>query len=53
MTKMDMTHARTNSEFQVVDSSVRRYITHYDCCIEPYPDIKVSLVMISYHAFNL
>ena len=39
---MDMRHALKNSEFAVVDSKIERYQTYYDCCIEPYPDIKVS-----------
>lgn len=43
MTEMNMEHHQANSEFQVVGSRVKRYITHYDCCAEPYPDIKVSV----------
>ena len=42
MEMMDMNHYQKNSEFEVVNSSVRKFITYYDCCLEPYPDIKVS-----------
>jgi len=41
MDTMDMTHALKNSEFEVVETRVKRNVIVYDCCIEPYPDLKV------------
>ncbi|XP_067932983.1 acetylcholine receptor subunit alpha-type acr-16-like [Watersipora subatra] len=56
MATMDMTHALKNSEFEVIDSKIKRFITYYDCCIEPYPDIKVYIHIrrqTIQHIFNI
>jgi len=47
MNEMDMSQALKNSEFEVVDSKIRRFITYYRCCVEPFPDIKVSVANIT------
>ncbi|KAF6033220.1 hypothetical protein EB796_008474 [Bugula neritina] len=56
MNEMDMSQALKNSEFEVVDSKIRRFITYYRCCVEPFPDIKVYIHIrrqTIQHVFNI
>ncbi|WKY07121.1 hypothetical protein Q1695_006938 [Nippostrongylus brasiliensis] len=46
----------SNGEWELIKTSAKRNIQHYECCVEPYYDVVFTFVIrrrVLYYAFNL
>ena len=43
--KIDLSDYVPNMDWDVIDTSAKRYEKYYPCCSEPYPDLKFNLTI--------
>ncbi|XP_077999687.1 neuronal acetylcholine receptor subunit alpha-7-like [Glandiceps talaboti] len=56
LSKADMSPYMSNGEWDLVDVPVERYVEYYDCCTEPFPDLRFTVILRRrplFYVFNL